>query len=328
MQRSPWFLHPIAVFVFSIAALAMSLFLYIYWYMEASAGARAVVERFNLEPGQVLAPQTWMVILVLSILVGIILMGIFTIFVYNQKTLQLYRLQHNFINNFTHELKTPVTSLKLFLETFLKHELSREDREKYLRFMIADVGRLSDNINRILNLAKIESKTYQGVFTREDPVAALRELVAKSGMILETAEIRIHEPDQWSVSCLLDRPLFDMLAINLLTNAIKYNRSETPRVDIRFALRAGKVQIVFEDNGIGITRAERKKIFRRFYQARGMGEGATRGTGLGLHLVQNIARIHKGHVQAEKRSRGQGSVFTVTLPASPDNQGHIPETEG
>lgn len=320
MKRSPWFLHPIAVFVFSIVALALSLFLYIYWYMEASTGLRALVERFNLEPDQVLAPQTWIVILVLSILVGIILIGIFTIFVYNQKTVQLYRLQHNFINNFTHELKTPVTSLQLFIETFLKHELSREDREKYLRYMIADVGRLSGNINLILNLAKIESKTYQGVFTDEDPVSAVRELVDKSGMILEKADIRMHELPGKPVTCRLDRPLFDMLVLNLITNAIKYNRSKLPRIDIRFESHAGRLHIAFEDNGIGISGAEKKKIFRRFYQARIDNRTATRGTGLGLHLVQSVARIHKGQVQVEKRKEGTGSIFTVTLPILHDKE--------
>ena len=87
-------------------------------------GLNAVIRKANLDPNQALASQTWVVILVLSILVGIILMGFFIIFVYNLKTLQLYRLQHNFINSFTHELKTPVTALKLYLETFMKHELS------------------------------------------------------------------------------------------------------------------------------------------------------------------------------------------------------------
>ena len=123
MNPPRWFLHPILIFLLSIAALGMSLFLYIYWYMEASSGLRSVIERFNLDPGQVLRSDTWMVIMILSLLVGVILMGIFGIFVYSQKTLQLYRLQNNFINNFTHELKTPVTSLKLFLQTFSKHDL-------------------------------------------------------------------------------------------------------------------------------------------------------------------------------------------------------------
>ena len=158
MSQSKWFLHPILIFVSSIAAVALSLTLYIYWYVEVRTGLKSVLEKANLESGQV--PHTWMVILVLSILVGIILMGIFIIFVYNQKTLQLYRLQRNFINNFTHELKTPVTSLKLYLETFRKYELPREDQLRYIGYMVQDADRLTHNINRILDLAKIESKTY------------------------------------------------------------------------------------------------------------------------------------------------------------------------
>ncbi|MDO9585057.1 MAG: hypothetical protein Q7I93_01075, partial [Syntrophales bacterium] len=123
VNRLKWFFHPIFVFVFSILALAASLFLYIYWYIEVSVGLQALVRRHNLDPHQFFEVRTWVVILVLSILVGIILAGILIIFVYSQKMARLNRLQHEFINNFTHELKTPVTSLKLYLETFLKHDL-------------------------------------------------------------------------------------------------------------------------------------------------------------------------------------------------------------
>ncbi|MCX5834940.1 MAG: hypothetical protein NTV99_10615 [Deltaproteobacteria bacterium] len=133
MNRFRWFYHPIFIFVFSIVALAASLFLYIYWYMEVSAGLQAVVAKYQLDPEQFFEAQTWVVILVLSILVGIILVGVFLIFIYNQRTWQLYRTQRNFINNFTHELKTPVTSLRLYLDTFAKYELSREDQIKYIR---------------------------------------------------------------------------------------------------------------------------------------------------------------------------------------------------
>jgi two-component system phosphate regulon sensor histidine kinase PhoR len=98
MIQSKWFLHPILIFISSIAAVTLSLILYIYWYVEVSTGLKGVIARANLDSDQVLTSQTWMVILVLSILVGIILMGIFIIFVYNQKTFQLYRLQRNFIS--------------------------------------------------------------------------------------------------------------------------------------------------------------------------------------------------------------------------------------
>jgi len=141
VNRFKWFYHPVFIFVFSIVALAASLALYIYWYIEVSAGLKAVIEKYNLDPSQFLEVQTWVVILVLSILVAIILAGVFIIFIYNQKTWQLYRMQRNFINSFTHELKTPVTSLKLYLETFAKHELPREDR-------LRDVGARPGSGNR------------------------------------------------------------------------------------------------------------------------------------------------------------------------------------
>ncbi|MCJ7615722.1 MAG: sensor histidine kinase, partial [Desulfobacterales bacterium] len=90
MNRSKLFVQPILIFIFSVAALALSLILYIYWYIEASTGLKSVMLRFDLDPSQVLESQTWVVIMVLSILVGIILMGILMIFVYTQKTAQLY----------------------------------------------------------------------------------------------------------------------------------------------------------------------------------------------------------------------------------------------
>lgn len=314
MKRGSLFFHPISIFIFSTVALVLSLFLYIYWYVEVSKGLEALVRRLNLEPVQVLAPQTWVVVLVLSMLVGIILMGIFTIFVYNQKTLQLFRLQHNFINNFTHELKTPVTSLKLFLETFLRYDLARADQEKYIHYMLSDVGRLSDNINRILNLARLESKSYQADFRITDLVQSITDLCKTHAPLFEGCEIRIHPPSTGSWQHPVDRELFEMLVMNLLTNAVKYNNSDRPRIDIRFHEGPRNFHMRFEDNGIGISKGEARKIFRRFYQAGRPGRTLAKGSGLGLSLVQSIARLHKGRVEAKSRAEGGGSVFTLILP--------------
>ena len=264
MNQAKWFIHPILIFIFSIMAVVMSLILYVYWYVEVSAGLKSVIQKSNLDPGQVLASQTWVVILVLSILVGIILLGIFIIFVYNQKTLQLYRLQSSFINNFTHELKTPVTSLKLYLETFQKYELSREDQLKYLGYMTHDADRMSDNINHILNLAKIESKTFKGEFVIRDLVSILERFSERNRHIFHGCAIHIHNPSGRSFPYRIDLSLFEMLLMNLLTNAIKYNESKAPRVDIPSRPKAGICNFVLRTTGSGCHGRKSIRFFENF----------------------------------------------------------------
>jgi len=314
MSQAKWFIHPILIFIFSIVAVVTSLILYIYWYVEVSTGLKSVIQKSNLDPGQVFASQTWVVILVLSILVGIFMLGIFIIFVYNQKTNQLYRMQRNFINNFTHELKTPVTSLKLYLETFQKYELSRADQLKYIGHMLQDADRMSDNINRILNLAKIESKTFKGTFVIRDLVSILERFSEKNKHLFNGCEIHIHNPSGRPLPYRIDLSLFEMLLMNLLTNAIKYNESEAPRVDITFAPKGRELRIRFEDNGIGVPRSEINKIFGKFYQIGHSDNMSAKGSGLGLYLVDTIARMHKGKIMAESKGSGKGSVFSVILP--------------
>jgi two-component system, OmpR family, phosphate regulon sensor histidine kinase PhoR len=101
----------------------------------------------------------------------------------------------------------------------------------------------------------------------------------------------------------------------MLTNAIKYNDAETPEVDIFIESKHRRTQIRFVDNGIGFDRKEMKKIFGKFYQVGRSDNMTAKGSGLGLYLVKNIARLHKGKVRAESPGRGQGSTFTVVLPA-------------
>lgn len=303
------------MFVLSVTALVTSLFLYIYWYVGVSSGLQAAMERFNLEQEKMVAADTWVVILVLSILIGTILLGIFVIFVFSQKTTQLYRLQNNFINNFTHELKTPVTSLQLYLQTFLKHELSRDDQQKYIQYMLTDVNHLDDTINRMLNLAKLESKSYMGDFVACDLVKTLNHFLEENAHRFKGCRITIHGPATGACYQRINPHLFDMLLMNILTNATKYNAAATPAVDIAIEPKRHRTQIRFTDNGIGFDRGEVKKIFRKFYQIGRSDNMTAKGSGLGLHLVQNIARLHKGRVFAESPGQGQGSTFTLILPA-------------
>lgn len=314
MNRPRRLFNSILVISISTLALGTSLFLYIYWYMEVSTGLKGLVAKFNLDDVQIFTPQTWVVILVLSILVGIILLGILTVFIYGQKTWQLYRLQQNFINNFTHELKTPVTSLNLYLETFLKYDLPREDRIKYINYMLADVSRLTGHVNRILNLAKIESKSYEKKFVHLDLEEAVRRFVRKNGHIFSNLQISVTTVEKGPFFYRVDRSLFEMLLMNLITNALKYNQSEMPRLDITFRPEGRKLLIQFADNGIGFEKSEIKKIFKKFYQIGRSDNMTAKGSGLGLHLVRHIVRIHKGSITAQSHGHGKGSVFTLAFP--------------
>lgn len=314
MDRSYRFFHPIAIFVLSILALGTSLILYIYWYMEVSSGISSVVEKFNLDTDQILTAQTWVVILVLSVLVGTILLGLFTIFVYSQKMVQLYRLQRNFINNFTHELKTPVASLSLYLETFQKYELARKDQLKYIDYMLADVQRLSGNINRILNLARIENKNYTAEFSWLDPSAVIDRFFKKNGHLFAGCRVRVSNKFKKKHYLRLNPSLFEILMMNLMTNAVKYNTSPSPTIDIRIQPVSGKMQIQVQDNGIGFDASERKKIFKKFYQIGSSEDMSAKGSGIGLYLAQSIAKIHKGNISASSAGCGQGATFNLTLP--------------
>ena len=315
MSQSKWFLHPILIFISSIAAVALSLILYIYWYVEVSTGLKKVIEKANLDPDQVLASQTWVVILVLSILVGIILMGIFIIFVYNQKTFQLYRLQRNFINNFTHELKTPVTSLKLYLETFRKYELSREDQLKYIGYMVQDADRLSDNINRILNLAKIESKTYGEKFVREDLVQVVEQFYEKNRHLFEGCEINIHNPSGRSFSYPISPALFEMLLMNLFTNAIKYNESEAPRLDITFEPKeTGTCTSVSRTTASDFQGRKSRRFSRSFTRSAARTICRPKAPGSACIWLRASPGFTREKLIAESKGGGKGSVFSLILP--------------
>ena len=180
--------------------------------------------------------------------------------------------------------------------------------------MIADVSRLADNINRILNLAKIESKSYANEFVDADILKTIDTFFDNNKYLFQNSCMRTHPPSEELPSFRINPPLFDMLLMNLMTNALKYNESDEPMVDIRFDVEPRKLNIRFEDNGIGIEKREFRKIFRKFYQIGRVDNMSAKGSGLGLSLVQTIAQIHKWKVTASSGGRGKGSEFSLVLP--------------
>lgn len=304
------------LFIFSMAALAATLFLCIFWYIEVKSGLEELIGRLNFDPLMIFQSRTWVVIVIISLLGSVIISGIFMTFVYYQKVLQLYSHQQSFINNFTHELKTPVTSLKLYLETFLKHDLTRDDQRKYLRYMLSDVSRLSENINGILDLGRLENDEYDCKLFPLDVVATTRKFLKVNAYLFTNADIIIHNDLKKPVVLNIDIMLFEMLLMNVITNAIKYNNAEKCVIDIFFAKARKQLIVRFRDNGIGIEKKEETAIFRKFHQASSSGKMASGGSGLGLYLVSMIARLHGGNIVAKSHGMGNGCEFIMTLPDS------------
>lgn len=308
MIKSRWFYHPLFIFIFSLLALGSSLVIYIRSYLRVHAALEEVVYKYHLNTKSLLDTETWVLILILSLLVAVILTGLLIIYIYYQKMIQLYRLQQNFINGFTHELKTPIASLKLFLETFSRHDLPREEQLKYLEYMKRDTSRLSDNVNRILNLGRLEDRNFKADFVRQDLVALIENFLESTPHLFEEGKVHFtaHVKEAWMP---IDTALFEMLMMNLITNALIYNKAKEKRVDIELSAEGKNLVIDFRDNGIGLDRSQLKKIFKKFYQ---VGK-SSKGSGLGLYIVQNIARLHKGDIQALSHGPGAGSLFRLTL---------------
>lgn len=308
MIKSRWFYHPLFIFIFSLVALAMSLFIYIRSYLQVNEALQILVQKYNINATQMLETETWVLILILSLLVAVILTGLLIIYFYYQKMIQLYRLQQNFINGFTHELKTPIASLQLFLETFSRHELERVEQLRYLDYMKKDTKRLADNVNRILQLGRLEDRDVKADFKDEDVVSLISQFIKNTPHLFDEGRVEF-ESELESYFMPIDYMLFEMLLMNLVTNGFIYNKSREKIVKVRLLATEKHLILEIVDNGIGIDKGHLKKIFKKFYQ---VGK-STKGSGLGLYIVQSIARLHKGDISAYSAGVGMGSVFRINF---------------
>lgn len=309
MLKSKWFFHPVSIFIFSLVALGTSLFLFIRSYLQVNHALQVLIEKYKLNPNTFVEGETWVIIVILSILVALIIAGMVIIFVYYQKMIQLYRLQQNFINGFTHELKTPIASLQLFLETFSKHDIPKEDFHRYLEFMKRDTKRLAENVARILQLGKLEDKSFKADFHFQDLVSLMQDFFSQTPHLFEEGEVVFHSEIK-EAHLNVDRGLFEMLLMNLITNGFRYNKSEKKIVNVRFYKNKKKAFLDITDNGIGIEKSEIKKIFRKFYQ---VGK-TTKGSGLGLYIAQSICRLHKIEIDAHSEGKGMGTTIRLSMP--------------
>ncbi len=308
MIRSIWYRHPLLILAALLLALASSLAVYITTYLNVHNAFSNFLREHHFGPIPTMDHSAWVNIVILSVLVFLIIVGLVLVFTFYQKVIQLYYLQQNFINGFTHELKTPVASLKLLLETFSMHNLPQEQRQKFLEFMKKDLERLSTNIARILDLARFEEKKYHLTLQIIKIYQFLQDLLAKNANSFQQASLILESSQEFVLEA--DPHLMEVLFMNILTNGINYNESVQPQILIKIGQSGRFLEISFHDNGIGIAPRDLAKIFKKFYRVK----KAVKGSGIGLYLARQIVKLHRGKLKVVSAGIGKGAIFTVCLP--------------
>jgi len=242
---------------------------------------------------------------------------------------RLAGLKSDFVANVSHELKTPVTSIKGFAETLIDGALDNaEDAERFVRIIAGQADRLNSIIEDLLALSSLEITAEQGPTMSEASLADVLQVAVEVCEIKAQAkEIKLVLASKDCVLATVNPPLLEQAVVNLIDNAIKYSPAGST-VTVSCATGDGEVHISVRDEGPGIPREHLSRLFERFYRVDKARSRDMGGTGLGLAIVKHIAQAHGGRAEVQS-TLGQGSTFTIALPLSPPSETDVPpETDG
>ena len=250
------------------------------------------------------------------LLFALIIAGLIIYTVFLVLEIQRNEEHDTFINSVTHELKTPLASIRLYLDTLKARPVSDEQRSEFYDVMLADVERLHHTVDQVLKAGVAREKRRASARTPLDIGLLSRECVdlAVTRHHLQPGAIALEAHDGASLMVNGDAEELRTVITNLLDNAVKYSGSD---VRITVALAAPSPDTIWvrvQDRGVGIPRKQLKRIFKRFYRVQARGIRQVKGTGLGLYIVRAIARAHGGRVFAQSEGEGRGATFTVELP--------------
>ncbi|HET8645901.1 MAG TPA: HAMP domain-containing sensor histidine kinase, partial [Vicinamibacteria bacterium] len=293
--------------------IAMAVALTVGWHILGSDSARTPTLR-------------WVVYFFGTLLFLLLIAGLGLLVYLLLREVRLNERQSNFVSAVTHELKTPVASLKLYLDTLQMRDLPEGRRNEFYGTMRQDLDRLNATINNVLHAAM-----YHGRGTAEPRPLDLARLARRSMDLTRTRyqlpmESFTYEGPE-SLMLVGDPGALETAVLNLLDNAVKYSR-EPVKVEVEVGHDGdGLARLCVRDHGVGITRAHLRLIFNRFYRIGSEVLRSRTGTGLGLFIVRSVVKRHKGTVWAHSAGPDRGATFTMTLPGVLEPRA-VPHGEG
>ncbi|MBI5761883.1 MAG: HAMP domain-containing histidine kinase [Planctomycetales bacterium] len=270
------------------------------------------------------ATQQWAMLTVGTIFIALVLIGVVLYLILSIKEVRLNLRQANFIDSVTHELKSPIASIKLYLQTLDMRQVDPEQQREFHKFMLDDVQRLDSLIDHLLVAARL------GHLEKEDepPLEELpldqltRACVETIRRRYELADDQVALDLQPCVSLGRSQDV-EMILTNLLDNAVKY-AGQPSKIDVHVGLKGpGRVLVRISDNGKGVRFEFRRKIFERFFRGGSELERTAKGTGLGLYIVRSLVAKMHGKVTVHGRGPLRGATFEVDLPG---HSSEIPAT--
>ena len=231
------------------------------------------------------------------------------------KQRQLSEIQKNFINNLTHELQTPISSIGLAANVIISNKEIFESPQrllKYAKVIQEQNSRLSKNVEKVLDLVSLEKNRLRLNSEKINIDEFIEETVThfKQTDFGQKTTIKITETEK-EIAVIADKFHFSNLIVNILENAVKYCEKESC-IEISLVKKKKQIELKFSDNGIGIPKEHRKKIFKKFYRVPTGNVHNVKGFGLGLDYVYKIANAHGWKICVDENSKG-GSIFVLTI---------------
>ena len=301
--------HPLITFIAIQIVWILLLVSWIYWFLGRHQQLKDLANKYQVE--WLPATSDWLILTEGILLMVAILVGIYVIFLYWRRQASLNRAQRHFINQVTHELKSPLASIQLHLETIQMRQTHPEQLQQFVSRMQGDCERLNGLINNLLTAGKIE---HRGA-----------ELNLQQGNLSQMIESYFSRENQkfppkgslsWEIEADLtarfETDAFETVMRNLLENAIRYSNGP-PIIMIKLSRDGEMAHLRFTDQGEGISRKYQKKVFQIFYRIRHSGKTKP-GSGLGLFIVRNVIRLHGGKVWIESRGKEKGTTFHLMIP--------------